>query len=505
MVMTHSIRLGMSAALATMLLVAALAPAQKAPGPRVIQLAAQSEKKPVSSLAYRLLPDSLDKVEGNAAFLWTRAVMAARAARYKWTEQQWKWSDTDSTPLDKLVVNDVKAALKVHANALYLADQAALRTRCDWERPAPTIQNLSTDMLRMEEVQGLREIAHLLTLRCRVELAERRFDDALHTLRTGFALARHVSGDGPHMVLDDLVGIAVATIMLGRVEEWVQIPGSPNLYWALTDLPRPFIDTRRSIRVELNTIYRSFPVLRELKTKKKLSAEESRRLFEKAFDAVFQSAEPIIDKALGAGGGKENMAAWMKKMGPTAVALKYYPIAKKGLIASGRPAKEVEALPSLQVIAIYYMEQYDQMRDEILQWLAIPAWQGYKSLEKVQAKYSARAKEDGNILNVLTGMLTPAILKVTAAQLRLDRQIAGLRGAEALRWHVAAGSLPAKWAEITEVPGPIDPMTGKGLDEWYKLDRSKGVLSIPALPGMFINTARRFEMAAKPEPAGSEK
>jgi hypothetical protein len=487
-----------------LLALVALAPAQ-GPGPRVIQLAAQAEKKPVSSLAYRLLPDPLDRVEGNAAFLWTRAVTAARAVRYKWTEQQWKWSDTDSTPLDKLAVNDVKAALKAHANALYLADQAALRTRCDWERPAPTIQNLSTDMLRMEEVQGLREIAHLLTLRCRVELAERRYDDALHTLQTGFALARHLNGTGPHLLLEDLVGIAITAIMLGRIEEWEQIPGSPNLYWALTDLPRPFIDTRRSIRVELNTIYRSFPVLRELKTRKKLSAEESRRLFEKAFDAVFQCAEPIIDKAPGAGGGKENVTAWMKKMGATAVALKYYPIAKKGLIASGRTEKEVEAMTSLQVVALYYMEQYDQMRDEILQWLAVPAWQGLKSLEKVQAKYSARAKEDGNILNVLTGMLTPAILKVTSAQLRLDRQIAGLRGAEALRLHVAAGGLPSKWSEITEVPGPIDPLTGKGLDEWYKLDGSKGVLTIPALPGMFINTARRFEMAAKPGPAGGEK
>ncbi len=470
-----------------------LIPAQekKEAGARVIKLATQAERKPTSSLAYRLLPDPLDRVEGNAAFVWMRAVMASRAVRYKWTEEQWKWSDAASTTLDKLAVKEVKKALDAHAVVLRLADQAALRARCDWERPALTIQNLSTDMLRLEDIQGLREIAHLLTLRCRVELAERRFNDALHTLQTGFALARHLSNDSPHRVLEDLVGIALATIMLERVEEWVKSPGSPNLYWALTDLPRPFIDTRASIRAELDTIYRSFPVLRELKSKKKLSAEQARQLIEKAFDAVYQGANPIIP-------------AEMKKMSMTGLALKHYPIAKKGLIAYGCPAKEVEAMPTLQVIAIYYMEQYEQMRDEILQWLAVPAWQGRESLEKVTAKYNARIKEDGNVLTVLTVMLTPAILKVTTAQLRLERQIAGLRGAEALRLHVAVtGNLPAKWADITEVPGPIDALTGKGFDEWYKMEGNKGVLTIPPVLNQPALTGRRYETAGKA--TGGEK
>jgi hypothetical protein len=495
--------LGGSLALLT-LIAMGQAQEKKEPGPRSVKLAAQAAKKPASSLAYHLRPDPLDQVEGNAAFLWTRAVMASRSVRYKWTEAQWKWSDIDSTPLDKLPIKEVKAALAAHAFALRFADQASLRTRCNWDRPSPTVQNLATDMLHMEEVQGLREIARLLTLRCRVELAERRFDDALRTLQSGLSLAQHVNGDGPHMVLDDLVGIAIASVMLARVEEWIQISGSPNLYWALTDLPRPLVDTRRSIRVELNTIYRSYPILRELKSKRKLSAEEAKQLVEKALDAVYSGANPIVENAAGAPGANPARPPWARKMATTALALKYYPIAKKGLVDSGRPAKEVEAMSSLQVVAIYYLEQYEQMRDEILQWLAVPAWQGRKSLEKVRAKYHARTQEDGNILNVLVGLLTPAIVKVTAAELRLERQIAGLRGAEALRLHVAVtGATPAKWADITEVPGPIDPLTGKGLDDWYRLEGNNPVLAIPALPGMPALTACRYELAGKP--AGGEK
>jgi hypothetical protein len=477
----------------TLLVLVALVPAQekKAPGPKVIKLAPQAAKKPASAFAYQLLPDPLDRVDGNAAFLWNRSVMAVRSLRYKWTEEQYKWSDAAATTLDKLAVKEVKKVLDAHAAILRLADQAALRTRCDWERPAPTVQNLRTD-LPLDEIQGLREIAHLLTLRCRVELAERRFDDAARTLQTGFTLARHLNGDHPHTLIEDLVGIAIASIMLSRVEEWVQIPGSPNLYWALTELPRPFISTRPTIRVELGTVYRSFPALRELKTKtkKKLSKEEASRLVEKVFDDIYQNLNEV-------------MPPFMKKMGITAMGLKYYPIAKKGLIASGRSEKEVDTMPTLQVVAIYYLEQYDQMRDEILQCLAVPAWQGHKHLEKVQAKFTAQAREDGNILTVLTVMLVPAFLKVNIAELRLGRQIAGLRGAEALRMHFAVtGSPPAKWADIKVVPGPTDPVTGKGFDEWYKLEGNTGVLDIPAVPSQPILTARRFEMGGKP--AGRE-
>ena len=38
--------------------------------------------------------------------------------------------------------------------------------------------------------------------------------------------------------------------MLGRVEELIQAPGSPNLYWALTDLPRPLLDLRKALQGE---------------------------------------------------------------------------------------------------------------------------------------------------------------------------------------------------------------------------------------------------------------
>jgi hypothetical protein len=462
--------------LAGLVLLVGASPAwnQERKAARLVKLAPQAEKKPASSLAYRLLPDPLDQVEGNAAVLWYRAVTAARSVRYKWTEKEWQWDHPDGTALDKLPVKQVKEALEKHAAALRLAGQAALRTRCDWGLPAPTIQNLATD-IPLDEIQGMRQLAHLLNLRCRLALAQGNFPEALETLQTGFTLVRHLS-ESNQLLLQDLVAIAIATIMAGRLEEWVQIPGSPNLYWALTDLPRPLLDIRRSFRSELNTIYRSFPALRELK-KGKLTAEEARRLAEKAFTAC----APGMEKP----GGLTKAAA-------AALASKYHAAAKKALIASGRPAKEVEAMSAVQAVALHYLEDYDRARDEILQWLAVPAWQGRAHLEKVEAAYRKRAGEDGN---VFIKLLMPALMKVSAAHLRLGRHLAGLRGAEALRLYVAAhGKPPAKWGDLT-VPGPLDPFTGKGFDSWYRLSDGTGVLDVPPPPHMPASLGRRYEAA----------
>ena len=39
---------------------------------------------------------------------------------------------------------------------------------------------------------------------------------------------------------------------------------APNLYWALTRLPRPLVDLRKGIDAESNALIFSFPELRDL-------------------------------------------------------------------------------------------------------------------------------------------------------------------------------------------------------------------------------------------------
>ena len=50
------------------------------------------------------------------------------------------------------------------------ADQAALRKSCDWGYADPTMKNLKD--LPLDEIQLMREIAQLLSVRFRLELSE---------------------------------------------------------------------------------------------------------------------------------------------------------------------------------------------------------------------------------------------------------------------------------------------------------------------------------------------
>jgi hypothetical protein len=437
----------------------------------VVHLAPQASKPPARALAHRLLPDPVDVVDGNAAPLWIRAGQAARDVRHKWTEKQWQWTHTTGMPLNKLPRQEVAAVLAKHSTALQLADLAALRKRCDWGHLPLTVQNLP--LFALGEVQSMREVANLINLRCRLALAEGKFDEARRSLVTGLTLARHV-GQG-ETVIGDLVGIALAAIMLGRVEEWLQMPGSPNLYWPLTELPRPLIDARRSMRRELGTLYRSFPQVRRFK-EKKLAADEAKVLVEEIFTVLCGFGEDA------------QVPGWTKKLRPTALALTYYAPARKALIAAGRPAKEVDAMPSLQVVVLAMIEETDRITDEVVKWLAVPTWQGFEPLLKVEKEYSKKAKKDSN---PLIALLLPSLIKVLHAQLRLERQVAGLRGAEALRQYAAshAGKAPAKWADLTALPGPIDPFTGSWRDaEEAAMIRSAVLLAL-LLPSPSVSAA----------------
>ena len=65
-------------------------------------------------------------------------------------------------------------------------------------------------------------------------------------------------------MIHGLIGVSIAGIMSRQVLELLQQPDAPNLYWALTMLPRPLIDIRGGVEAEMNAVYLSFPEIRDL-------------------------------------------------------------------------------------------------------------------------------------------------------------------------------------------------------------------------------------------------
>ena len=71
-----------------------------------------------------------------------------------------------------------------------------------------------------------------------------------------------------------------------------------------------------------------------------------------------------------------------QQVGLAALVAQVYPEAKAALMAQGRSAAQVEAMPAVQVAALYTFQSYQRMRDDIFKWTGIPYNDAYKSVNK---------------------------------------------------------------------------------------------------------------------------
>ncbi len=331
----------------------------------VVTLTVKPGRPKDRALRYTLLPDPLDQTRGNAAPLWIRAGESASDIERSLHEGPNKVVAPVGTPLNPegkkvplkdLPKDEIRAYLAYFSTALRLADQAARCDHCDWELPPFTIQDFD---FPLQDVQRLRTVAALLMTRSMLELSESRFDDANRTLQSGFALARDV-GKGETLI-QDLVGIAIAAIMFNQVEEWEQIPGSPNLFWALTDLPAPLVDVAPAMRSELNTLYRSFPPLHEA-----LRDADKETLSEAETNRIVADLIKVWQTYVG-----QSLPDWQRESGAALLVLKTYPEAKKYLKDHGRSDEQVDAMPAAQVVLLYFVAQYGELRDDVLKWMNV--------------------------------------------------------------------------------------------------------------------------------------
>jgi len=186
-----------------------------------------------------LLPGPEELTEGDGVELYAEAVQALPQGLS--IEQVQRWL---GAPLSELPAADVQLVLQQAKTSVELASRGARCRNCDWPPFQPGMMPAN--------LNGYRDLARLLCLQARLQIAQQRYDDAIATIRTGLAMARHV-GESP-TVVQGMVGIAVAAMVLRCVEDAAQAPGSPNLYHAMQALPHPLIDLNRPISSELKSL-----------------------------------------------------------------------------------------------------------------------------------------------------------------------------------------------------------------------------------------------------------
>ncbi|NLF69096.1 MAG: hypothetical protein GX575_08565 [Candidatus Anammoximicrobium sp.] len=436
-----------------------------------IRLLLSPAPPPVPALKYQLLPTMYERRPGNAAVFYGR-VKAERTSFFTNQELWDKIERAQDAPLEE--VRSMEGLLTYEPWVLKDLERAGQCASCDWQYP------LAEDGFEtlVPDVTESRRYARLLNAGARKHLALGEFDQAVQTLKVGYALARHTA-DAP-IITPGLVGVSVTGWMSDGVLELVQQPGAPNLYWALTYLPHPFFDVRRAFEGEMLCIGYQLPQLQHVD-----SAVKSTEHWRSQLQTTFQVFEEQL------GNSEEDVARFRTMMALRM--LRGYPLAKRALIAGGMSPAEVHAMPVGQVLLLESAQQFAACRDEHLKWTEEPYWTAAKGLEEAGRKSDHADRDWGAALPVMA--FFPAHQAAAAAFVRIDRQIAMLRVIEALRLYGAAhaGRLPARLEEIAEVPIPVDPVTGQPFE--YQLEGDVARLGGPRHVGRPL----RYEIRFRPE------
>ncbi len=453
---------------------------------KTYDLIVSSAAEPKPALKYRLLPDLNECVPGNAASHYVRALLLFAPTDHGPKEQKHFESEWYGKPYDQLPVDEVREWLNAQKQVIDVLMMASRCEGCDWGFRFQDLRGRAVIEFPMPEIQHMRQMARILNLKVAIEIGEKKFDEALETLKIQYCLARDL-GKVPSLIAN-LVGVAVQAIANDSLIDLMSSEGSPNVYWALRDLPSPLINLRSAVRLEASMVPRLFPFLEDAEKSMRTSEEWRRLLFDSYAWVESEFGSKTVDEAK------------VQSMFDSLMT-RSYPIAKRELIASGYDAENVDRMPVGQVVAIYVGKCHREMMDQVVKWMSVPYAEGHvrlKSLteELILKGYVKRgpdsfADRDPLLFN---SQLSFSFEQFNEAANRQPRLLAAMSVVEAIRLHASShsGMLPKDLNEITEVTVPDDPATGKPF--LYRIvDGQAELLGPPTMPGV-ENSGRRFRL-----------
>ncbi len=380
-------------------------PRSSTPTETLIRMTVSPMAAPKPALRYQLLPELREMQPGNPIPNYMKCYL-----------------DQDFTSRDEVL----------GPSALKIADRAARLDKADWQ----ILLRAKADgfSLLLPDLQKMRALASALQTRFRSEIALRQYDAAIATAKTMFALARH-TGEHPTLI-GNLVGVAIAMVTIAPIEELLEQPGCPNLYWALTNLPYPLISLDSGAGGERLLFMSEF---RELLDSEPMTGERIKKVIERV-DLIRRFEMDKIE---------ESTRLYLTVRGAKP---EYLAAARSRLVESGLAEERVKLFPPFQILLLDELRAYEVQRDEEAKLLKLTTWE----FEEYSSKL-ARPKEPG----LLNGY-TIAFSRVRRAQGRIEQRISLLRHIEAIRIYAAenAGTLPNSLDDI-KLPLPVDPFTGK--------------------------------------------
>jgi hypothetical protein len=467
----------------------------------VVRMVVSPAAESVPAFRHRLMAREVDLKTGNSVPFYYRAQAEMRPTmkriREKFDEEKeldlWYSTGDESTPIAKLPLEKMREVNQmfdpIYRNYLRPAFECS---ECNWELGVRELRGVYVVSFLLPEFNDSRELARMMALRTRLAIAERRYDDAIVIMQNQYRLGHDVA-TVPFLVCG-LIGIAIDGISNGTLIDMIGNPDSPNMYWALTELPQPLVNMQPAARFEMDFGPRMFPFIDRAETAEH-APEEWNRLFRESI-RDFTKVTGEGPNLTGNGNHPDPLNDAKAGVAATGLGLIGYTHAKERLIAQGMERNELEKMAVGQVIAIYTERIYRRFSEDYEKLWYMPFADVRAASETVEKNLRAASflgsGEDRELLPIVS-VLMPAIQNVRSAQVRLEREIAALRVIESLRMYAADhdGQFPKKLDEITAVPVPSNPATSKPFE--YRLDGKTAVLNLPPSDGL-LGGNRRYEI-----------
>jgi hypothetical protein len=445
------------------------------------------------ALKYPLLPHRTELQAGNAAQFYYRAQLmfaqnqARQAYEKEYAESDERWS---KEPCQGDVRDQIKKWLaQFPRGATEQLREATSREECNFDYRLRDRAGMEIISFLLPEIQEMRVFGRHLRYQARVEIAEQRYDDAAKSLQMGYRMAQDTASEP--LLINGLVGVAIASIMNMEVEDWIESPGSPNLYWSLVSIPKPLVDLRPALEQEVRFPEMMFPFLKDAETLQR-SPEEWQRILSEAVHQVSTNFDQPGKRT------QNPLERVQAGLAVTALIMRAYPVAKEELKQSGFDAERLEKMAVSQVVAIHMQRVVRELSDEFSKGAYLPTAQRdefYAELEKRIQRDRLMGPNSREVIPIAS-LLLPAVGSALSAQTRLDRDFAALQTLEAIRAHLAeTGALPQKLSDITVVPVPLNPATNEPFA--YRLVDGKATLEVPPTrKGMSPQSGKRYEITA---------
>jgi hypothetical protein len=457
------------------LAIASVAQAEdNAPRERVIELTITPAGAPTPALKYPLLPPLPEQQPQDAVLIYARMFAMGFGPSPTNDVDRELLDKYLNAPLSEFSVKEARGLLERNVVRDGWLSNAAMCRDCSWQLPLGAKPFFA---ILLPELHPLRQQAWFLALKTKIQIAEGDADGAMESIRVGYSVARQVAA-GPTLI-HAMVGVSIAGAFSERAAELGTLPDAPNLYWSLTQLPRPLFDTSNALATEMYCMEMSYPEWRDPRVG---GHDEA---YWDAFLARLHHDMLLMGDKL----PEEFDLATIRE--------KSYPAAKQHLLDTGMSAEEAAKICPAQAIVILTVDTFNRHRDDVFKWAYMPFETGQAGLLAAIENVGTTPRNDQGL--PLAQLILPSLAHFRVALQRQERTFALLRTIEALRMHAAEhdGKLPASLADVTCVPVPTDPWAGKPFEYSLTGDVAKLRAAAPEGQPIELTIEYRLKMAKK--------